>query len=125
MNPKKWGAVGLIAVLLTLYNGAQADLIAFRANTTVWPGTHIAERYGPSLAWLDRLMKGREDEKNHRVKLDFTVLSSMMVAGLASGFKSQVANLLWMKSDEYWHRGHGHAPGAADGSGRDARPGVY
>ena len=28
-----------------------------------------------------------------------------MVAGLASGFKSQVANLLWMKSDEYWHKG--------------------
>ena len=28
-----------------------------------------------------------------------------MVAGLASGFKSQVANLLWMKSDEYWHQG--------------------
>jgi tetratricopeptide (TPR) repeat protein len=32
-------------------------------------------------------------------------MSSLMVAGLASGFKSQVANLLWMKSDEYWHKG--------------------
>jgi hypothetical protein len=32
-------------------------------------------------------------------------MSSMMIAGLASGFKSQVANLLWMKSDEYWHKG--------------------
>jgi hypothetical protein len=39
------------------------------------------------------------------VKLDFSVMSSLMIAGLASGFKSQVANLLWMKSDEYWHQG--------------------
>lgn len=105
MNPKKLGLVALILVLLTIYNGAQDSLVGFRTNPHLYPGTHIAERYGPSLEWLDRLMKGREDEKNHRVKLDFTVLSSMMVAGLASGFKSQVANLLWMKSDEYWHEG--------------------
>ncbi|MBV9469342.1 MAG: hypothetical protein JO316_00670 [Abitibacteriaceae bacterium] len=105
MNQKKWGLVALVAVLLVFYNGAQPDLIAMRTNDHFYPGTHIKEQYGPSLEWLDRLMRGREDEKNHRVKLDFTVLSSMMVAGLASGFKSQVANLLWMKSDEYWHEG--------------------
>jgi hypothetical protein len=41
----------------------------------------------------------------HYVKFDLRLLSSMMIAGLASGFKSQVANLLWMRSDEYWHKG--------------------
>lgn len=80
--------------------------------------------YGPSLDWLDRLARSSAndgtggialDPTNNtltlsaqnagHVKLDFSVMSSLMVAGLASGFKSQVANLLWMKSDEYWHQG--------------------
>jgi hypothetical protein len=55
------------------------------------------------MAWLDRLRNAQTDK--NVVKLDFRVLSSMMIAGLASGFKSQVANLVWMKSDEYWHKG--------------------
>ena len=63
------------------------------------------ERYGPSLEWLDRLTMAGKFNNKYRVSLDFRVLSSMMIAGLASGFRSQVANLLWMKSDEYWHEG--------------------
>jgi hypothetical protein len=104
MNPKKWAVLAMAAVLLILYNGSQPDLRAMRSNEATVPGTRRSERYGPSLAWLDRLMKGRQND-TQLVKLDFRVLSSMMLAGLASGFKSQVANLLWMKSDEYWHKG--------------------
>jgi tetratricopeptide (TPR) repeat protein len=104
VNPKKWAVLALAAVLLILYNGSQPDLIAMRTSTATVPGTKKSERYGPSLAWLDRLRAGEKNDKQY-VKLDFRVLSSMMLAGLASGFKSQVANLLWMKSDEYWHKG--------------------
>jgi hypothetical protein len=108
MNPKRLGLLGLVVLLLVLYNGAQTDLMAMRTTTTLKPGTHKMQRYGPSLEWLDRAMdasseKGPKDE--YSAKLDFRVLSSLMVAGLASGFKSPVANLLWMKSDEYWHKG--------------------
>lgn len=106
MEAKKWGALGLGALLLIGYNASQPDLIAMRTTEEKYPGTKRAERYGPSLVWLDRLMAGkRGSDKIPETKLDFNVLSSMMVAGLASGFKSQVANLLWMKSDEYWHKG--------------------
>lgn len=111
MTPKKWGAVGLAALLLVGYNGAQPGLRAMRENDTDYAGTSHKERYGPSLAWLDRLIAGQNAGINPIVqergtaKLDFKVMSSMMIAGLASGFKSQVANLLWMKSDEYWHKG--------------------
>jgi len=104
---------GLAIALLTFYNGAQSDLRAFRtmhANDRILPSQRDAEqkklqkeRYGPSLSWLDRLMRANSDTQ--RVKLDFRMLSSLMVAGLASGFKSQVSNMLWMKSDEYWHKG--------------------
>jgi len=108
VNPKKLGLLGLGILLLVLYNGAQPDLMAMRTDTTLKPGTHKPQRYGPSLDWLDRAMrasaeKGPQDELS--AKLDFRVLSSLMVAGLASGFKSPVANMLWMKSDEYWHKG--------------------
>ena len=113
MNLQKWAGIGVIAALLALYNGAQPDLQRFRTmdldetvpitQRTALEKKQSKERYGPSLQWLDRLAAGNTD--NHRVKLDFSVLSSMMIAGLASGFKSQVANLLWMKSDEYWHQG--------------------
>src|SRR4028119_633615 len=104
MNPKKWAVLAMAAVLLILYNGSQPDLRAMRMNEATAPGTKRSERYGPSLEWLNRLMRGREKD-TEMVKLDFRVLSSMMLAGLASGFKSQVANLLWMRSDEYWHKG--------------------
>src|SRR5687767_2790390 len=100
----KWGAGLLALMLLVLYNGAQPGLMRFRTNDTIKPGTKKAERYGPSLQWLDRLMNASRTQESHYVRLDFNVLSSMMVAGLASGFKSQVANLVWMKSDEYWHK---------------------
>lgn len=111
MNPKKWSILAGAAVLLALYNGAQPDMAWMRARPDAEvKGLQAArrqklrkERYGPSMAWLDRL---RIKDKNARyVKLDFGVLSSMMIAGLASGFRSQVANLLWMKSDEFWHKG--------------------
>jgi len=106
MEPKKWGILGLAGVLLISYNLGQSGLVAMRNNTTVYKGTtNTREAYGPSLEWLDRLALAAEDKDKNRVKLDFSVMSSLMVAGLASGFKSQVANLLWMKSDEYWHQG--------------------
>lgn len=123
---KRWGMAGLALVFLVLYNGAQPDLVRFRTmdisaqkNPDIEAETDEEkrlkrqlqkERYGPSLEWLTRMMRasgasipGREDE--YAPRLDARVLSSLMVAGLASGFKSQVANLLWMKSDEYWHKG--------------------
>ncbi len=111
------GALGLLAV----YNAGQGDLQ--RARSMPFPSKSTdktvarvenrrleREQYGPSLTWLDRLAKassGRESpgQDEYSANLDFRVLSSLMVAGLASGFKSQVANLLWMKSDEYWHKG--------------------
>lgn len=109
MEAKKWGALGLGTLLLIGYNASQPDLIAMRTTDEKYPGTKKDERYGPSLVWLDRLMAGQAGSSDpsmaRETKLDFNVLSSMMVAGLASGFKSQVANLLWMKSDEYWHKG--------------------
>jgi tetratricopeptide (TPR) repeat protein len=109
MNPKKWGAVAVIAVLLPLYNMAQPDLYRMRSfNEQDFPNLteqqRKKERYGPSLEWLDRMVRPSAATEDYR-KLDFRVMSSMMLAGMASGFKSQVANLLWMKSDEYWHKG--------------------
>lgn len=123
---KRWGIAGLALVFLVLYNGAQPGLLRFRTmNISAQQNPDFdaetveekqlkrqlqRERYGPSMEWLTRMMRasgasipGREDEYTPR--LDARVLSSLMVAGLASGFKSQVANLLWMKSDEYWHKG--------------------
>lgn len=123
---KRWGMAGLALAFLVLYNASQPDLSRFRTmyfgpekNPEMEATTDAEkkikrelqkERYGPSLAWLDNVMRasggkvpGMEDE--YSPKLDARVLSSLMVAGLASGFKSQVANLLWMKSDEYWHKG--------------------
>jgi hypothetical protein len=114
MDPKKWGLVGTAAVLLVLYNGAQPDLKAMRTmeiSPQVNPKVNRKlkkEQYGPSLEWLDRLRASSasaNSDDEYSAKLDFRVMSSLMVAGLASGFKSQVANLLWMKSDEYWHKG--------------------
>ncbi len=111
MNPKKWSILAGAAVLLALYNGAQPDMAWMRtrpdAEAKGLDPTRQQklrkERYGPSMQWLDRLMVNDKDARY--VKLDFGVLSSMMIAGLASGFRSQVANLLWMKSDEFWHKG--------------------
>ena len=103
MEAKKWGMLGLAGALLLSYNLGQRDLVALRNNETLISGSAKREAYGPSLQWLDRLALASEDKT--LVKLDFSVMSSLMVAGLASGFKSQVANLLWMKSDEYWHQG--------------------
>jgi tetratricopeptide (TPR) repeat protein len=110
MNPKKWSILAGAAVLLALYNGMQPDMTRMRtrpdaalAATPAERQKRKKERYGPSMEWLDRLMV--HDKGARYVKLDFGVLSSMMIAGLASGFRSQVANLLWMKSDEYWHKG--------------------
>jgi hypothetical protein len=117
MAANKWGLGGLLAVLLVLYNGAQPSLSTMR-SMNVSPEVNPKEnpklrkeQYGPSLEWLTRLMNASassndpKDENEYTAKLDFRVMSSLMVAGLASGFKSQVANLLWMKSDEYWHKG--------------------
>lgn len=113
---KHWGLAGLALVFLIVYNGTQPDLMRFRSmyiseeqNPSNSRQLQL-ERYGPSLEWLSRVMRasgrvkpGEEDQ--YSPQLDARVLSSLMVAGLASGFKSQVANLLWMKSDEYWHKG--------------------
>ena len=117
MELSKWGALAGAGVLLVCYNLAQPGITKMRDSQTIHPGTEAkAEGYGPSLKWLDRLARASDaagtsvDAKGNlvgsgKVKLDFSVMSSLMVAGLASGFKSQVANLLWMKSDEYWHQG--------------------
>lgn len=106
MDTPKLGLLGLAGLLLVSYNLTQPDLVKLRNNKTIYKGTtNTPEGYGPSLDWLDRLALASANKDNSRVKLDFSVMSSLMVAGLASGFKSQVANLLWMKSDEYWHQG--------------------
>ena len=111
MQVNKWGALGLAGLMLVAYNLTQPGLLMMRNNETrlVDPiskqPTNTREGYGPSLDWLDRLARSAQGKDDTRVKLNFSVLSSLMVAGLASGFKSQVANLLWMKSDEYWHEG--------------------
>jgi len=135
MEPRKWGAIGLALVLLVMYNiaaGPTSNLVEMRtvdvdkisADALQAKGINKAkisdeqlkklgkQRYGPSMAWLDRLMRSQETDATraganqvHYVKFDLRLLSSMMIAGLASGFKSQVANLLWMRSDEYWHKG--------------------
>ena len=123
MQLNKWGVLGLAGLLLVSYNLTQPGLLKLRNNNIklvdpkTQKSTNTREGYGASLDWLDRLAKSSSEkgvEVNQTtgkitgtgaVKLNFSVLSSLMVAGLASGFKSQVANLLWMKSDEYWHEG--------------------
>ena len=117
MELSKWGALAGAGVLLVCYNMAQPGISKLRDTQAIHPGTEAKlEGYGPSLKWLDRLARASDstgtsvgpDGKlvgSGKVKLDFSIMSSLMVAGLASGFKSQVANLLWMKSDEYWHQG--------------------
>lgn len=105
MDAKKWaGATIAAAFLLVSYNNSQPDLYRMRTNTTIYPGTKAkTEAYGPSMAWLDRVMNGASGSSKYEnaTKLDMKILSSMMVAGMASGFRSQVANLLWMQYDEY------------------------
>lgn len=126
MNLKKWGLLAVGVLLLFCYNAAQPGLLLLRTfdiSPTENPEikapsgapTKLAitlgtERYGPSMAWLDRLMsasagRGPDEANPYTPRLDAQVLTSVMLAGLASGFKSQVANLLWMKSDEYWDQG--------------------
>ena len=120
MELSKWGALAGAGLLLISYNLAQPGIDRMRNNRPddAKPGASKAktEAYGPSLQWLDRLARASDATGTSvgpngelvgsgKVKLDFSVMSSLMVAGLASGFKSQVANLLWMKSDEYWHQG--------------------
>jgi len=123
MQLNKWGVLGLAGLLLVSYNLTQPGLLALRNNNVklidpkTQKSTNTREGYGASLDWLDRLAKSSSERGGQTldakgnlvgtgaVKLNFSVLSSLMVAGLASGFKSQVANLLWMKSDEYWHEG--------------------
>ncbi len=108
MDIKKWGSALAALALLAAYNGAQPELYAMRTNSDIVKGTrNKTERYALSFEWLDRAV-GRGSGSAafaKETKLDFGVLSSMMLAGLASGFRSQVANLLWMKSDEYFHNG--------------------
>ena len=117
MDLNKWGVLAGAGVLLVAYNLTQPGLVKMRDTNAIHPKTEAKrEAYGPSLVWLDRLARSSDSgtkvdpitgkiSGSGDVKLDFSVLSSLMVAGLASGFKSQVANLLWMKSDEYWHEG--------------------
>ena len=127
MDTTKLTCLGVAGVMLASYNLSQPDLIRMRQNSNIYPHTgNVREAYGADLVWLDRLSRGDQEaggigvdpktgelynlkpgdvSDSTNVKLDFSVLSSLMVAGLASGFKSQVANLLWMKSDEYWHQG--------------------
>jgi hypothetical protein len=119
MEQKKILLGGAAVLMLVAYNSAQPGLREMRTMTPVREVGGLNEkeatrairkqRYGPSMEWLDRVrgasttdLRGRKIETP---KLDFRMLSSLMLAGLASGFKSQVANLLWMKSDEYWHKG--------------------
>lgn len=113
---------GLGVLMLIGYNAAQPGLRDMRTMAPLMPPENASkeernkamrivrkQRYGPSLEWLDRLRgaqsTGLDGVKRPIPKLDFRMMSSLMLAGLASGFKSQVANLLWMKSDEYWHKG--------------------
>lgn len=112
---------GLGILLLVGYNGAQPNLREMRTLESQYPTGDIyakenhqtmtqirKHRYGPGMEWLDRLVKSNGTDLSGHVlapRLDFRMMSSLMLAGLASGFKSQVANLLWMKSDEYWHKG--------------------
>lgn len=111
MQLNKWGVLGLAGLMLVSYNFTQRGLLEMRNNDThlkdpfTGKTTSKREGYGESLDWLDRLARSAQGKDDTKVKLNFSVLSSLMVAGLASGFKSQVANLLWMKSDEYWHEG--------------------
>ncbi len=111
MQLNKWGVLGLAGLMLFAYNRTQPGLLEMRNNPARLKDfkngepTNRREGYGESLQWLDRLASSAQGKDDTRVKLNFSVLSSLMVAGLASGFKSQVANLLWMKSDEYWHEG--------------------
>jgi hypothetical protein len=126
MNVKKWSLLGVGVLLLICYNAAQSGILLLRtfhisstinpeAKTKAGAPTPLAiklskERYGPSMEWLDRLMsasagRGPEEDSPYRPRLDAQVLTSVMLTGLMSGFKSQVANLLWMKSDEYWDQG--------------------
>ncbi len=111
----KWGLLVAGGLLLVAYNAAQSDVMEMRAMPFETKDKQQArelerEQYGPSMKWLDRVLAASSDkvepnQSDYTAKLDLRVLSSLMVAGLASGFKSQVANLLWMKSDEYWHKG--------------------
>lgn len=109
MEGKKWVGASLAALLLlTSYNATQPNLYAMRTNPAIYPGTKAkTQAYGPSMAWLDRVMSSGSGSAKHKeeTKLDFRILSSMMVAGMASGFRSQVANLLWMQQDEYSDKG--------------------
>ena len=109
MDAKKWGSASLLAIaLLVCYNGAQPGLYEMRTNPKIYPGTKAkTEAYGPSMVWLDRVMNGGSGSTVNRqaTKLDMKILSSMMVAGMASGFRSQVANLLWMQQDTYSDKG--------------------
>ncbi|PJB72224.1 MAG: hypothetical protein CO095_07155 [Armatimonadetes bacterium CG_4_9_14_3_um_filter_58_7] len=76
----------VIACLLVVNGQVQRTITAFREN----PELH----YGPSFKWIENLDK-----------VDATAVTIMVVAGLVGGLGGLAADLLWMKSDEYWHSG--------------------
>ena len=103
----KWGLLVAGGLLLVAYNAAQSDVMKMRAMpfSKVENGDKNAtkeqlerkrqlqlEQYGPSMQWLDRVLaassnKELPNQSDYTAKLDLRVLSSLMVAGLASGFK--------------------------------------
>jgi len=76
----------IIAVLLVINSHIQQRITAFRDD----PKLH----YGPSFKWIENLDK-----------VDATAVTIMVVAGLVGGLGGLAADILWMKSDEYWHSG--------------------
>lgn len=76
----------VIACLLVVNTQVQNQITGFRND----PNLH----YGPSFKWIENLGK-----------IDATAVTIVVVAGLVGGLGGLAADILWMKSDEYWHSG--------------------
>lgn len=78
-------AVAIIG-LLCVNSVIQQKITAMRDD----PHLH----YGPSFKWIENIRK-----------VDPTAVTIIVVAGLVGGLGGLAADILWMKSDEYWHSG--------------------
>lgn len=67
------------------------------------------EGYGPPFNWVKQLadIERMRGGTTHTGKqgLSFESVSFVVVLGIVGGFRSVAADVLWLKSDEWWHKG--------------------
>ncbi len=90
-------SVALVVGLLLTNGLIQPRIDQFRA-----PKKKGGEAYGPAFDWLVRFSE-IQALRGGGNKMDS--VSIVIVLGIVGGFRSVAADVLWLKSDEWWHKG--------------------